>query len=103
MITLKGNIPGAYACNSLFITLYSVVLMQQVNYCCLCQILEKKLEYNRTLHQLFVDFKKTYDSDRREVLYNILIEFGIPMKLKRLIKIRLSETYSSVRVGKAFV
>jgi sorting nexin-29 len=36
---------------------------------------------------------------RREVLYNILIEFGIPMKLVRLIKMRLNETYSKVRIG----
>ena len=34
------------------------------------------------------------------VLYNILIEFGIPMKLVRLIKTYLTETYSRVRVGK---
>jgi hypothetical protein len=27
------------------------------------------------VHQLFIDFKKAYDSVRREVLYNILIEF----------------------------
>jgi hypothetical protein len=33
-------------------------------------------------------------------LYNILIEFGIPMKLVRLIKMCLNETYSRVRVGK---
>jgi len=33
-------------------------------------------------------------------LYNILIEFGIPMKLARLIKLCLTETYSIVRVGK---
>jgi hypothetical protein len=26
------------------------------------------------------DFTKAYDSVRREVLYNILIEFGNPMK-----------------------
>jgi len=35
-----------------------------------------------------------------EVLYNILIEYGIPMILVRLIKMCLTETYSRVRVGK---
>jgi len=49
------------------------------------QILEKKWEYNKAVHQLFIDFKKAYDSFRREALCNILIEFGIPMKLVRLI------------------
>jgi hypothetical protein len=52
------------------------------------------------VHQLSVDFKKAYHSVRREVLYNILIEFGIPLKLVRLIKMCLNETYSRVRVGK---
>ena len=33
-------------------------------------------------------------------MYNILIKFGIPMKLVRLIKMCLSETYGSVWVGK---
>ena len=60
------------------------------------QILEKKLEYNEAVHQLFIDFKKTYDSVRREVLCNILVEFGIPMKLERLIKMCLTETCSRV-------
>jgi sorting nexin-29 len=67
---------------------------------CIRQILEKKWEYNEMVHQLFVDFKKAYDSVRREVLYNILIEFSIPVKLVRLIKMCLNETYSRVRVGK---
>jgi hypothetical protein len=50
------------------------------------------------VHQLFIDFKKAYDSIKR-VLYNILLEYGIPKKLLRLIKMCLNETYSEVRVG----
>jgi hypothetical protein len=64
------------------------------------QILEKKWEYNGTVYQLFIDFKKAYDSFRREALYNILIEFGIPRKVVGLIKMCLNETYSGVRIGK---
>jgi hypothetical protein len=56
--------------------------------------------YNRTAHQLFTDFKKAYDSIKRDVLYNILLEFVISKKLVRLIKLCLSETYSKVRKGK---
>ena len=52
------------------------------------------------MHQFIVDFKKAYDTVRREVVYNILIEFGILMKLVRLIKMCLTDTYSRVRVGK---
>jgi hypothetical protein len=52
------------------------------------------------VHQLFIGFKKAYDSVGREVLYDILIEFGIPVKLVRLIKIFLTEMYRRVRVGK---
>jgi hypothetical protein len=58
------------------------------------QILEKTWEYNGTVHQLFIDFKKAYDSVRKEVLYSILIEFGIPRKLVGPIKMCLNETYS---------
>jgi hypothetical protein len=37
---------------------------------------------------------------RREVLYNILLEFGVLTKVVSLIKICLNETYSKVRIGK---
>jgi len=67
---------------------------------CIHQILEKKWEYNEAVCQLFIDFKKAYGSVRREVIYNILIEFGIAMKLVRLVKMCLNETCSRVRIGK---
>jgi hypothetical protein len=52
---------------------------------CICQILGKKW---------------AYDSVKREVLYNILIEFGIPMKLVRFVKMCLNEIYCKVHIGK---
>jgi hypothetical protein len=62
--------------------------------------LEKKWEYNDTVHQLLAYFKKPYDSVRREVLYSIFIEFGVPMKLVKLIKMCLNKTCSKIRIGK---
>ena len=65
---------------------------------CIRQMLKKKWQYKETVHQLFIDFKKAYDSVTREVLYNILMEFDTLMKLERLLKMCLTETYSRVRV-----
>jgi hypothetical protein len=68
---------------------------------CIHQILEKEMGVPReTVHQLFIDFKKAYDSVRREVLYKNLKEFGVSIKLVRLINLCLNETYSKVCVGK---
>jgi len=52
------------------------------------------------VHQLFIEFEEASDSVRREVLYSLLTEFGIPMKLNRLMKMCLTETYSKVCIGK---
>ena len=54
--------------------------------------LKKKWEHNKEVHQIFIDFKKAYDSVRRKVLYKIINEYGIPRKLVRLIKMSLTET-----------
>jgi hypothetical protein len=45
---------------------------------CIRQILEKRREYNGRVPQLLLDFKKAYDSVRREILCNIPIEFVDP-------------------------
>jgi hypothetical protein len=47
-----------------------------------------------------MNFKKDYDSIRKDVLYNLLIDFRILVKLVRLTKMCLNDTYSRVRVGK---
>jgi hypothetical protein len=49
------------------------------------------MEYNDAMYQLCIELQKAYVSISRDVLYNILIEFGIPMKLVRLIKTCLNE------------
>jgi hypothetical protein len=64
------------------------------------QVLDKKWKYTGMVHQLFIAFKKAYDSIKREVLYSILLKFGIPKKLVRLIKMCLNETYSKACIGK---
>ena len=86
---LSGIINVAFDATSRLLIIYSAFV----------RMLEKKWEYNEEVHQLFIDFKKAYDSVRREVLYKILIEIGIPRKLVRLIKMSLTEPYSRVRVG----
>jgi hypothetical protein len=64
------------------------------------QIFEKKWEYKQTVYQLLIDFKKACDSVSGEILYNIVIEFGILTKLVRLIKFCLTETCSRLWVGR---
>jgi hypothetical protein len=68
----------------------------------MCGLNLEKMIFDKILYEvdLFVDFNKAYDSVRRKVLYNFLIEFGVPMKLVRLIRMCLNETFSKVHIGK---
>jgi len=73
---------------------------QQLNiYSAFVKYLKERENYEAA-YQLITDIKKAYVSGRREVLCNILIQFGIHMNLVRLIRMCLTETYSSVWVGK---
>jgi hypothetical protein len=38
----------------------------------------RKWEYNGTVHQLFIDLKKSYDPVSREVLYNLSLSLEYP-------------------------
>jgi hypothetical protein len=50
---------------------------------CIDQIMEKKWNYNESVLFIFI-FGKAYDSISRKILYSILTEFYILMKLVRL-------------------
>jgi len=49
--------------------------------CSCVYYLHTKLQNNGTVYQLSEDYENAYESMRGNVLYNILIEFGMPMKL----------------------
>jgi len=52
--------------------------------------------YNGSVYQLFVGCEKACDSIRRDILYNILIEMGIPLKLVRLMEPIVKFTYVEI-------
>ena len=55
--------------------------------------LRKKWEYYGTVYEIFIDFKKAFDLIMRGVLCNILIEIAVSMKLGRLTRFCLNETF----------
>jgi hypothetical protein len=62
-------------------------------------MLEKQLEYNERVHQLFIDFREAYNSVGREELYNILIQFEVTTKLFWPFIICFNERHSKVHIG----
>jgi len=65
-----------------------IIYQLLITYSALFRYLRRKWEYISAVHQLFIDFKKTYDSDKREELYNTVTEFDI-LKFVMVIKICL--------------
>jgi hypothetical protein len=63
-------------------------------------ILERTCECKVDIHQLFIDYKQAYDTINRAELVEIMKEFGILMKLVRLVKMILANTNSKVKRSK---
>jgi hypothetical protein len=71
---------------------------------CISQTLQKKWEYNGTVHQPFTDFMNAaHNSVRGEVLNCIIIKFGMPLKLVRLIKVKFKIKIKTIVYKKTFV
>lgn len=52
-------------------------------------ILEQSTEFQTPLYLAFIDFEKAFDSLQRSVIWKVLREYGVPIKLLNIIK----ETY----------
>jgi hypothetical protein len=61
--------------------------------------LEKAREHNMEIHQIFVDFRKAYDSIQRVKLCSIIAHFENPDKLIRLTKTTMEISTYRVQIG----
>ena len=57
---------------------------------------EKIWEYNQSVHYLFTDFQKAYDSIHRDTLWECMEEFKIPNKLINLCRTCVQKTRIAV-------
>jgi hypothetical protein len=63
----------------------------------------RKNDHNGTALQLFMDFKSVYDSIRSKYCtYNILSEFGVPMKLLRPTEMWFNKAYNKAYIRKNY-
>lgn len=50
------------------------------------------------IYHLFIDFRQAYDSVNRDKLLEIMLDFNIPPKLVRMVKMALRNTRSKVKI-----
>lgn len=60
------------------------------------QIMEKSYEFDQDVYLLFVDSKQVYDSIKRSSLCRVMIELGIPAKM-RLVKVCVQKSKRKVK------
>ncbi|XP_048525765.1 uncharacterized protein LOC125505633 [Dendroctonus ponderosae] len=63
------------------------------------QLLVKGCEFNKTIHNLFMDFRQTYDSVERNQVWNAMAELSILRKLIQMRKLCMDGGRSKVQVG----
>ena len=49
-------------------------------------IVEQTIEWQTPLYICFVDFEKAFDSIDRQTIWNILLHYGVPIKMVNIIK-----------------
>ena len=62
-------------------------------------LLVQAWEYNIEIYQIFSDFQSACDSIQRDKWYKMMKHFGIPNKLKRLMKVTVNDVTYHVKIG----
>lgn len=63
------------------------------------QLMEKAYEYGIDLHNIFIDFKKAYDSVQHKSVWQALVYYQVPPKLRNLIMETITETSYKIKLG----
>jgi len=66
------------------------------------QIIEKCYEYNIDIHNIFIDYTHAFDSIKRNKILDPLIQYKIPPRLIRLVKLTLENTMAKVKVNNLY-
>ena len=67
--------------------------------CCLRQLQEKCIEYDRPLYMVFVDFSKAFNTVGRTELWPLLRKYGCPEKSTTMIEVLHTGMVANVSVG----
>jgi hypothetical protein len=62
-------------------------------------MMEKHYEHGMDLHMLFVDFRKAFDSENRERIYEVMKQMEIPDKLIRLTWMTMNTTQAKIKIN----
>ena len=66
------------------------------------QIIEKCYEYNIDIHNIFIDYTHAFDSIKKNKILDSLIQYKIPPKLIRLVKLTLENTTAKIKVNNLY-
>ena len=66
------------------------------------QIIEKCYEYYIDIHNIYIDYTHAFDLTKRNKILDSLIQYKIPPKLIRLVKLTLENTTAKVKVHSVY-
>jgi hypothetical protein len=66
------------------------------------QIIEKCHEFNKELHNVFIDYTQAFDTVLRDKIFKCLNNYGVPSKLMKLIAKTLQDKKARVKINQTY-